>query len=90
MITSAAQIAKKTIALPAIPRFAEQLESPGGKSALLRCLQNVLFGTDGVRARPRRSSYQIPVRLGVGRLQVFGVLAPANAPSRTESDSIWR
>src|SRR5262249_1114844 len=54
-------------------------QHPGGKFGLLRRLQDVLFGTDGVRERPPRNSYQIPVRLGVGRPLVFGVLTPSNA-----------
>src|SRR6266481_3537622 len=56
----------------------QQRQSPGGKR-LLRRLQDVLFGTDRIRERPPRNSYQIPVRLGVGRLQVFRVLTPSNA-----------
>ena len=55
----------------------QQRQSPGGKRLLGR-LQDVLFGTDGVRERPQRNSDQIPVRPGVGRLQVFGVLTPSN------------
>src|SRR6266705_942590 len=57
----------------------QKRQSPGGKLGLLRRLQAVLGGTDGVRERPPRNSDQIPVRLGVGRLLVFGVLAPSNA-----------
>src|ERR1700730_10210694 len=57
----------------------QKRQSPGGKLGLLSRLQAVLCGTDGVRERPPRNSDQIPVRLGVGRLQVVGVLAPSNA-----------
>src|SRR6266704_5280403 len=55
----------------------QKRQSPGGKR-LLRRLQDVLCGTDGVRKRPPRNSYQIPVWLGVGRLLVFRVLTPSN------------
>ena len=55
----------------------QKRQSPGGKFGLRR-LQDVLFGSDGVRERPEGNPYQIPVRLGVGRLQVFGVLTPSN------------
>src|SRR6266566_8469093 len=57
----------------------QKRQSPGGKFGLLRRLQAVLCGSDGVRERPPRNSDQIPVWLGVGRLLVFGVLAPSNA-----------
>src|SRR5260370_30305831 len=56
----------------------QKRQSPGRKRRLRR-LQAVLFGTDGVRERPQRNSDQLPVRLGVCRLQVFGVLAPSHA-----------
>src|SRR5215472_17003491 len=57
----------------------QKRQSPGGKFGLLRRLQAVLGGTDGIRERPQRSPDQIAVRLGVGRLPVFRVLAPPNA-----------
>src|SRR5262245_4777576 len=57
----------------------QKRQSPGGKLGLLRGLQAVLCGTDGVRQRPPGNSHQIPVQLGVGRLLEFRVLAPSNA-----------
>src|SRR5258708_7152011 len=56
----------------------QKRQSVGGKFGLLS-LQAVLFGSDGVGDRPRRDADQIPVRLSVGRLLVFGLLTPANA-----------
>src|SRR6266568_3781941 len=57
----------------------QKLQSPRWKFDLLRRLQAVLRGTDRVRERPQRNSDQLPVRLGIRRLQVFGVLAPSHA-----------
>src|SRR5216110_925891 len=56
----------------------QKRQSPGRKR-LLRRLQAVLCGSNRVRERHPPDSDQIPVRLGVGRLLVFDVLAPANA-----------
>src|SRR5712691_2952211 len=56
----------------------QKRQSPGGKR-LFRRLQAVLCRSDRVRERHPRDSDQISVRLGVGRLLVFGVLAPSNA-----------
>ena len=56
----------------------QKRQSPGGKFGLLS-LQAVLFATDGVGDRPPGDRYQIPVRLRVARLLVFGLLTPAKA-----------
>src|SRR5262249_27819129 len=57
----------------------QERQSPGGKFGLVRRLEVVLCGTDGIRERPPCDSNQVAIWLCVGGLLVFGVLGPANA-----------